>query len=64
MIYDIFRDVFFLFVEFFIVGYNVCVLVFGEMGFGKLYFFVGEKNLKVGFIFLIINFVFMWIKNE
>ncbi|KAK3752239.1 hypothetical protein QZH41_012250 [Actinostola sp. cb2023] len=41
--YDIYKDSFSTYVDFFVAGYNVCVLVFGETDSGKSYSLAGRK---------------------
>lgn len=61
--YDIYKDSFASLVDFFVAGYNVCVLVFGETNSGKSYSLAGEKTAKAGIVPLLINGVFLKLRE-
>lgn len=61
--YDVYKDSFAPLVDYFIAGYNVCVLTFGETDSGKSYSLAGEKTAKAGLVPLLVNGVFLKLKE-
>ncbi|XP_031553927.1 coiled-coil domain-containing protein 78-like [Actinia tenebrosa] len=62
--YDLYKESFHPLIEYFISGYNVCVLAFGETGSGKSYTLTGEKRAKAAILPFLINELFMKLKEE
>ena len=60
---DLYKESFLPLIDPLLAGYNVCVIAFGETGSGKSYSLAGEKTAKAGLIPLLINSVFIKLRE-
>ncbi|EDO42532.1 predicted protein [Nematostella vectensis] len=62
--YDVYKDCCEPLVELLCAGYNTSLLLFGETGSGKSFSLAGDKTAKAGLIPLLINGVFMKVRDQ